>query len=516
MQASMTVINAFSIRDFGAVADRTTLATAAIQAAVDAAHAAGGGTAYCPPGDYLTGTVELKSNVALHLEAGATLWCSTQRADFRSVILAVPPNFASYGPEHLIFAHNAENVAITGRGTIQGQGEAFWDPPVPGQRKWTTKDWRPTQMIAFSECRNVLIEGITIRNTPGYAIWPLGCDCVRIHGIRIFNNFWGPNTDGIDPDCCRGVIISDCHIEAGDDCIAIKSNGDKLGAGPGERPCEDVTVTNCTLVTRCCAVRIGYEGDQPIRNCTFSNLVIPRTRTGINMLVPRHEEINILHGPPIENISFSNIVMDTQIAFFLWIGDEAAAPGGIRNISISNVRATTERGCYFGGSRTLPIENVRLSDIDLTVRGPMDDKFAETVPYPYHVFDYWGNWSGIPHGIYCRYVRGMDLSRVRVRWGDVSGQWRSALRCEQVEDFGIDGFVASQAPGANASAIHLTDASGVFLHGCRAESGTGTFLSVDGAGSRRISVMGNDLAAAVTPMKSADGVCEGTWTGSIN
>ena len=206
--------------------------------------------------------------------------------------------------------------------------------------------------------------------------------------------------------------------------------------------------------------------------------------------------------------------MDTQIAFFLWIGDDAATPGGIRNVSISNVRATTERGCYFGGSRTIPIENVRLSEIDLTVRGKMDDKFAEVVPYPYHVFDYWGKWTGIPHAIYCRHVRGMDMSQVRVRWGDVSGQWRSALRCEQVEDIGINGFVARQAPGSNASVVHLTDTSGAFVHGCRAESGTGTFLRVDGAKSRRISVIGNDLAEAATPMEDAGGVRKGTMAGS--
>jgi hypothetical protein len=323
--------------------------------------------------------------------------------------------------------------------------------------------------------------------------------------VRITTNPWGPNTDGIDPDCCRDVRISDCLIDAGDDCIALKSSTNLLG---GVRPCENVTVTNCTMSTTCCAIRVGYEGDGPIRNCTFSNLVFFNTRTGINMLVPRDPVNRIEHGPTLENLSFSNIVMDTRIAFYLWIGDDAAAPGCIRDVSICGVRATTERACYMGGSRGIPIENVRLSDIDLTVRGTTDSEFAQQVPYPYPVFDNWIK-RGIPHALYCRHVRGLDMSAIRVRWGDVSGPWGSALWCQDVEDLTIDGLTARQAPASDAPVVCLDDARRVFIRSCRAEPGARTFLKVRGRKTADVMAIGNHLAGATTPVESADDVPAG-------
>jgi hypothetical protein len=490
-----------NIRAFGALPDRATLASPAIQATIDAAHAAGGGVVYCPPGDYLIGSIELKSNVELHVAAGATLWGSTRKEDYD--LAPKLPNPAGrhthLNPAHLIFARGAENIAITGMGRIDGQGDEFFGPPKPPSLSFSLKGWRPDRLIALICCRNVLVEDITLSNSPGWMLWPLGCQQVRIHRARILTNPRGPNTDGIDPDCCRDVHISDCHIHTGDDCIAVKSSTNLLGE---DRPCENITVTNCTLSSTCCAIRLGYEGDGPIRNCTFSNLVVFHSRSGVNMLVPRDAANQIEHGPPIENIGFSNLVMDTRIAFYLWIGDDAAAPGGIRNVSICNVRATTERACYFGGSRSIPVEAVRLGDIDLTVRGEMDDEFGRGVPYPYPVFDWWTK-RGIPHGIYCRHVRGMDLSRVRVRWERATGPWRSALRCEQVEDLVIDGLIARQGPASDAPAVDLTDVRRAFVRGCRAEPGTGRFLRVGGPASSNIVAAGNDLTAAAAPFELA-------------
>jgi hypothetical protein len=493
MEPGRSGAQVFNVRDFGAAGDGRARDTRAVQAAVDACHAAGGGVAYCPPGDYLIGTVELKSNVDLHVGAGAVLRGSVDRADYRAADLGAAANPLNYGPEHLLFARGAQNVAITGPGTIDGQGDEFFGPRAPGETHLSLKGWRPFKLIAFLECRNVRMEDVTVRNAPGWTIWPLGCEAVSFRGVKIFNNPWGPNTDGIDPDCCRGVTISDCHIEAGDDCIALKSDTAKLGR---EMACEDVTVTNCTLVTTCCAVRIGYEGDGPIRNCTFSNLAMSRTRTGINMLVPRHAEFGIHHGPTIENIAFSNLVMDTRCPIYLWIGDDAARPGGIRNVSIADAFATTERGCYIGGSRSIPIEGVRISNLRLEVRGEMDDEFGAEVPYPYRVWDYF-NKRGIPHAIYCRYARDLEFHDVRVAWGRVSGPWRSALRCEGVAGLDVSGLVARGAPGpAGAPAVHLTDVRGAFLRGCRAEPGAGAFLRLDGPAAGRSTVLGSDLAEA--------------------
>lgn len=493
----------FDTRRFGAVADRKTLSSGAVQSAIDAAAGAGGGIVYCPPGDYLIGSIELKSNIKLYLSAGATLWGSTDRKDYDQAnkLPAVGAHHATYNPSHLVFARHAENVAITGQGTVDGQGESFWilRPTRPNH---LPKEWRPGRLIAFLNCRNVLVEDVPLRNSPGWMLWPLGCEQVRIHRVRIFTDWMGPNVDGIDVDCCRHVHVSDCHIDTGDDCIALKSSVNMLGE---TRPCEHVTVTNCTLRSACCAVRLGYEGDGPIRNCTFSNLSVFNSRTGINMLVPRDTANQIEHGPTIANIAFSNIVMDTRIPVYLWVADDAAAPGSIRNVAISDVQATTERASYIGGSRTIPIENVRLSRVDLTVRGQTDSEFAERVPYPYPVFDYWTK-RGIPHALYCRHVRGLDLSHVRVHWDHAVGPWRSALRCESVEDLVVDGLVARQGPDSDAAVVHLTDARRAFLRGCRAEPGARRFLRLEGAGTSGIVVIGNHLAEAANSFDLAQDV----------
>ncbi|MCX7591701.1 MAG: glycosyl hydrolase family 28 protein, partial [Kiritimatiellae bacterium] len=307
----------FNVRNFGVAADGKTLDTAAIQAAVDAAHAAGGGKAYCPPGRYLCGSIQLKSNVSLYLEAGATILASTRQEDYDQtwklpVSCAFHPHLSR---EHLIWARRAENVGIVGPGVVDGQAERFHGEFDSLNGFYKIDGWRPVRLIAFIECKDVSLEGITIRNAPGWTVWPLGCEDVRITGVRIYNHRQTPNSDGLDPDCCSGVRISDCLLECGDDCIALKSSANLLGE---PRACENVVVTNCLLSSPTCGIRVGYEGDGPIRNCAFSNLVMYNTRTGINMLVPRHEEIGILHGPSIEHLTFSNIVMDTKLAFYLW------------------------------------------------------------------------------------------------------------------------------------------------------------------------------------------------------
>ncbi|MFH1024605.1 MAG: glycosyl hydrolase family 28-related protein, partial [Planctomycetota bacterium] len=187
MESEKNGISTFNVREFGAAGDGKTLDTNALQAAIDACAAAGGGVVHCPPGLYRIGTTEIKSNVNLHLEAGAVLLGSTRREDYYA---AAPPSQPD--PEkalfHLIVARAAENVAITGRGVIDGQGDSFFLPRQPGDTHLGARDWRPWRMVSFLECRNVLLEDVTLRNSPAYTVWPCGCDDVRIRGIRLFNN----------------------------------------------------------------------------------------------------------------------------------------------------------------------------------------------------------------------------------------------------------------------------------------------------------------------------------------
>lgn len=495
MASELDRMQVFNVRSFGARGDSRTIDTAAIQAAVGACSAAGGGAVYCPPGVYRTGSVQLQSHMRLYLEAGAVLLASTDRKDYPPVdIRGIPENTASYGLEHLLWARNAHNVTISGAGIIDGNGDNFFGEPGHWSMTFRTiRSWRPWQLVALIECQDVTIEGVTFRDAPGWTIWPFACDRVFIRGIRILNRRNGPNTDGIDPDCCKGVIISDCHIEVGDDCIAVKSGIEKLDA---PRPCEDIVVTNCVMKTPCCAVRIGYEGDGAIRNCSFSNLTMTETRTGINILVPRVPEVPIHHGTPIENISFNNIAMDLVCPFFIWIGDEALPPGAIRNLSFSNIRGRARRASYLGGSRTIPIENLRLSGIDLAVSGEMDEEFACEVPYPYRVWDYYTK-KGIPHALYLRHVRDLALTDVRLRWAETSGPWRSAVRIEESEDLSIANLSASGCAACpEAAAVHLSHVRRAMLSSCRGLPSAGPFLRVDGERTKAVSLLNCDLAAS--------------------
>ena len=234
------------------------LDTVAIQKAIDACHAAGGGSVVFSNGRFLSGTIFLKSNVTLRIETGAVLLSSANIADFelkQPGALKAPANGevadelgVHHMGHHLIYADNAQNIAIEGGGTIDGQGDTYFDKDLKPRP-------RPSPLIELWNSRDIRIQDITILKTPGWAIHPKNCDRVKIRGISLINNFNAINTDGIDPDSSRNVIISDSYIEAGDDCIVLKTTN----RGGEIRPTENVTVTNCVLLSAASALKLGTE-----------------------------------------------------------------------------------------------------------------------------------------------------------------------------------------------------------------------------------------------------------------
>ena len=234
-QIRATGFPVFDVHDFGATPDGSTVSTEPIRQAIVAASQNGGGVVYFPPGDYLSGTIELKDRVTLYLEAGATIYGSKEKKDYNAL------------HNSLVHAENATDAAIRGRGTIDGNGPAFWQR-VNG--RWDTGPWEPSGILNTVGCKNLLLEGVTLRNSPGWTVHPVDCDRLTIHGISMINAIdpenQGPNTDGIDPDACTRVRISDCYIQSGDDCIVLKVTN-RPG---GNRSCSDIAVTNCVLATQ--------------------------------------------------------------------------------------------------------------------------------------------------------------------------------------------------------------------------------------------------------------------------
>jgi len=302
----------FNVRQYGAVGDGKTPDTAAINRAITACAAAGGGTVTLPAGTYLSGTVTLLSHVTLNVASGATLLASDDPADFPLESDAYDLSKQIRSP--LIDAHDAEDISLTGRGTIDGQGKIWWrrlelaSPKRTAAR--TTEETaeaakvdrgRP-HLIRLVGCRDVVIERLHLKNSPEWNVHPVLCEFVRIDGLWIEAPGFSHNTDGINPESCRNVQITNCRIDTGDDCVTLKSGINELGRKMG-RPDENITIQNCVMLHGHGGVTIGSEMSGGVRNVTVSNCVFQGTDNGIRIKSQRGR------GGIVEGLAVSNIVM---------------------------------------------------------------------------------------------------------------------------------------------------------------------------------------------------------------
>ncbi|MHC4887825.1 MAG: glycoside hydrolase family 28 protein, partial [Planctomycetota bacterium] len=331
-------------------------------------------------------------------------------------------------------AFGAHDIAIEGPGTLCGQGEHFWGEvdgaqPFARYQHRTPLGFRPFSLVQFRECRSIGVRDITIQDSATYALWALGCDDLSIQGVTINNNLEGPNTDGLDIDCCSNVTIEECDLTTGDDCIAIKSDTATLGR---DKACEDISVARCRLTSSKNGVRVGWEGDGAIRNCSFRDLTIERSRTGLCVNVIRIGttvingfDYSIEAGPRISGITFEGITIEAQKAIHLWVGNEVEGEltGYMRDITFRNIKAQVTRGCNITALPENPIDGLTLENVTLELSGEAGEDFIDEVPHPLSV---WGTYDtrGLPYGIFCRYVRGLELCNVTVRWGELEGPWR--------------------------------------------------------------------------------------------
>jgi polygalacturonase len=366
--------------NFGAAGDGQTLDQAALQAAIDACAACGGGTVYLPAGRYLTGTLFFRDNITLHLDAGATLLGSQNPADYPVISSRWEgAEQLTYAP--LITGIGLKNIAITGQGTVDGQGDPWWR----ARREKTLAYPRP-RLISFSDCRGVLIEGVTLTNSPAWTVNPVRCENVNVRGITIINPPDSPNTDGINPDSCRLVRISDCYISVGDDCIAIKS-GTQYDQPQRRAACRDITITNCTLERGHGGVVIGSEMSGGVQNVVISNCVLIGTDRGIRLKSRRGR------GGVVEIVRVSNLVMDgvhcpfTMNLYYhcnLAKGDRSVsdknpqpvddATPAFRGIHFSHISAVNVKiaAGFFYGLAEMPLEDISLSDISIALTGGSD------------------------------------------------------------------------------------------------------------------------------------------------
>lgn len=358
----------FTVTDYGTVGDGKTLDTAALQKAIDTCAAAGGGTVRVPAGTYLTAPLMLASNLNLHLDAGATILMSDDLHYYLSPLKGYH--------DFCILADNCHDVEITGSGTLDGQGEFWWThyrraPDWPDGPNGDPKMFRPF-FVVFLRCERVLVDGITLQNSPSFHILPSACDNVTVRDIHTNSPARSPNTDGIDPSGTN-YLITHCTFDGGDDCVALKS---AALVDNGVCPtCENFLITDCTCLHGH-GISIGSQVNGGVnhvlvRNCTFDG-----TQIGIRLKAHR-DRGGLVHDVTYQDLSMKNVGMAVLITSYYprippHPETDAAQPVTAttpewRNIRFENITATDVKNAgRIIGVPEMPIKDVLFTNVHIS------------------------------------------------------------------------------------------------------------------------------------------------------
>lgn len=473
----------YDITGFGAKGDGTTINTQYIQKAIDMCSLDGGGQVYIPNGIFLTGTVILKSNVELYLEAQAVLKGSPNMSDYSSI---------STERRVLIYVCRQNNIAISGRGTIDGNG---------GHSVFQSKDKfnglpnRPYP-IAINQSSNVKLKDFTIKNGAFWNIMLDQCHYVTIDDLTVLSRIVA-NNDGLDIVDCHNVKVSNCYFDVGDDAICLKSHCD-IGV-------KNTVITNCIAKSESNGIKFGTRGDGGFEDITISNCVIYDTRlSGITL--------QMVDGGIIDRITINNIIMhDVNGSIFMKLGHRKGdTPGILRNVMISNIiadgigcwKADTSAsyhkaehdqriGISIVGVPDYEMENVTLSNINLQFAGGgTEEDWRREIGDKVSVYPEYSNYGVTPaYGLNCRYVKDLCLNNIQLDY--LEEDVRPAIYCRDVSDIYIHSLKAKISENAPAI-ICLKNVSGVFVTNCKPRMNTPFFLLGDNV--KDISLIGNDFS----------------------
>ena len=519
----------FDVRDYGAAGDGKTLDTKAIQAAVDACVAGGGGKVYLASGTFMSGTVFLRSNVTLHIESGAVLLGSPRLADYPPIL----PEHKSYcdtrHDKSIIYAEKAENIAVTGRGVIDGNDRAEDFKFIASKQHLKL---RPLAIRAI-QCRNVMIKDVTLRNASMWMQHYLACDGVTVDGITVHSRNCR-SCNCLTLDGCHNARVANCDFSSVDDCFELKSTSN--------RSCKNITVTNCTFSSNCNGFKLGTESlggfqNIAITNCTFQNVRLAAVA------------LEMVDGGRLDGVNVSRLTMkNVGAAVFVRLGNRARhlpgtekpGVGTLRNVIINDIQATgvgtcvSPHGCVhqtpddpsdakwpadgyalenkvglsISGLPGFPVENVTVDNVRLRFRGggTLKDAMREIpeCPQDYPEFNMFGTLPA--YGFYVRHARNVRFDNLDL--GFEAEDHRPALVFDDVEDLSVFDLQAQSTPAAHAL-IWLRQVRGALIHGCRAREPVATFLRVDGDRSSNVTLRGNDLSKAPTVLEQAGDVGSG-------
>jgi hypothetical protein len=493
------------IRDCGAVGDRTTMCTAAIQKAVDRCAARGGGTVRIGKGTWLTGTVYLQSNLTVVLQKDCTLLGSRRHEDY-----AGRPAAADHGEDKSGFRYAAilagtdlENVTIRGEGTIDGQGSAFRD-----------KSRLRPKNIYLQRCRNVTVEGVRLRNAGCWMQHYRHCEGLKIRGIDVFNHV-AFNNDGLNVDSCQDVLIENCRIDSDDDGIVLKS----LSLDP----CRNVIIRNCMVSSHCNGIKMGTESGGGFQEIEVTNCSIHSPRKSEKIYGRQRGlagiALEIVDGGTLQNVTVTDIRIDgVSVPVFLRLGNRARSyvkdspkprVGTFRDVVLRNIKAenTSEIGCSITGLPGHPIRNVRLEGLEFDFDGGGTRELAaREVPEKPDSYPESTMFGTLPaYGFYCRHVEGLVFRNVEL--GTSRPDLRHAMLFDDVKNAEVDSLAADCAKGG-AATLRFVQVDGATIRRSTAHPAADPFLRLEGEGTREIVLEENDLSRAAKAVEFGPSVSQ--------
>ncbi len=494
-----------NIREYGAKGDGVSLDTKAIQAAIDKCSATGG-TILFPPGIYLSGALELKSNVDIYLSKGATILGSPNIADY----FERTPMLKSYNDlflrHSLFYAERAKHISIRGEGTIDGQGSRYIVTTKVKPDRYRNRPF----LIRFIECEDVTVEDVTLQNSASWMQHYLACRDLVIRGIKVYNHA-NQNNDMMDIDGCSNVVISDCIGDVDDDGITLKSTSLAIT--------ENIVVTNCVISCHNNAIKLGTESTGGFRNITVSNIVVKPSRVksvffgwpeGISGIT-----LATVDGGILEDVTISNIIIDGPLVpIFLRLGNRArkhtdSVPvpgvGTFKHVAISNIIAKNVKslGCSITGIPGHAVEDIMLSNMSIEFSGgALKGEYKTGLPELETEYPEATMWGGMlpAYGFFIRHARGIRMNNISiaVRKQDQ----RPAIMVDDVHDARIDGLdavISKDAPYV----IGAARSSDVVVQNSRSRGETDCFLAVQDSETESVFMTGNDVRNCIQIFKQA-------------